>query len=104
MEILTVLARSLEALRLIFMPGCCCAAFVSNWRPGAKRKSKRRIVRIRSRRPPRTVSLPHQLISRADIRSVRLIVASPGLPCRSRALAAIDAPMTAAALMNYVEW
>ena len=36
MEVLKVLARSLEALRLIFMPGYCCAACVSSWRPAAK--------------------------------------------------------------------
>ena len=48
MEVSTVLARSLEALRPIFTPGYCCTNCGSNWRRTAKRKSKPRAPRNRS--------------------------------------------------------
>ena len=40
MEVSTVLARSLEALRPTSTPGYCCTDCGSNWRLTAKRKSK----------------------------------------------------------------
>ena len=42
---------------------------VSNWRPAAKRKSKPRVMRTRSRRPRLTVNVPRQLISRTNTRT-----------------------------------
>ena len=53
MEVSTVLARSLEALRPIFTPGYCCAICGSNWRLTAKRKVPNSNRRPRRRLPTR---------------------------------------------------
>ena len=47
MEVSTVLARSLEAFRPTFTPGCCCTNCGSNWGRTGKRTSKPRATQYR---------------------------------------------------------